>query len=912
MYVSAQETEETDMKQDVPHSMHARRPDRPLGAEGSAPRTTCRGFRASALLLACLLFLPFTAGLPGSILRVEAATTSGAAAQPSQMSGAVMLYVGSNLARVRDVLTPIDPGRNGTAPFLLEGRTMVPVRFLAESVGGSVSYEASTGTAVIRLGTRTVKLRGGSVNLVRNGIPIRMQVAPVLRNGRMYAPLRSVAEALGHGVFYEDGLICVSPGEPFLDAVRDAAAIDAQIQALGMVRVAASEAELMAQLTAWKDARTYAGRKSGAVTTQVLPELAASESGNAIGQAADAAVPAPAASATTEAAPADSGDNHSLTNVQVAGVDEGDILKTDGSYLFQVNRMRVLVIRAVPADDMKLVAAISLGAESISPTEIYVADKRLTIIGTAMMDLPAGPVGTESGTTAVTTAMTAMSPAKPAASPIVSPVEPAIEPDYRYMPPQEQRLSTKVLTYDLADPAKPVRTGTYEIEGSLLASRRIGSRLYLVTSKNLSPWLPGTDTPYWRSGNGTSQRIEPTTVSWCPDFEEANYLVVSGLDLADPTRAPGMYTLLGAGQTVYATADSLFVAVRRGQSGDVILPATMTLPGTMKAANGGILPTTESTDIYRFALQDGNASLMSRGTVPGRLLNQFSMDWYGEVLRVATTTGWASRTGTSPSVNQVYTLDAMMNILGGIPDIAPGEQIYSARFLGNRGFLVTYRTVDPLYALDLTDPRKPFIQGELKIPGYSDYLHPYDENHLIGFGKDSVELASDWDPGSTWAYYQGMKVALFDVTDLGAPRLMDEVHIGDRGTYSELLTNHRALLFSKSRNLIAFPLSLYKVGGAAGITDTGDTTSGTTVTQTDPLTYGELAWQGLTAYRVTLASGFSKLADISHLEPGDLWNQERYVQRGAYVGDVLYTLSNREVRAHDMTDWQEIGRLVLP
>ena len=204
--------------------------------------------------------------------------------------------------------------------------------------------------------------------------------------------------------------------------------------------------------------------------------------------------------------------------------------------------------------------------------------------------------------------------------------------------------------------------------------------------------------------------------------------------------------------------------------------------------------------------------------------------------------------------------------------------------------------------LDLADPAAPAILGALKIPGYSNYLHPYDETHIIGFGKNAVELPSQWDTGTTTAYYQGMKVALFDVGDVKNPVLMHEVLIGDRGTDSELLWNHRALLFSKTRNLIAFPVNLFEVKNkAAGATDPNASAQ-----------YGEMTWQGLMAWRLTLEKGFEKMADISHLNPGDLSNSDRYVTRGAYIGDVLYTLSNREVRATNMIGWTEIGRLVLP
>jgi uncharacterized secreted protein with C-terminal beta-propeller domain len=278
------------------------------------------------------------------------------------------------------------------------------------------------------------------------------------------------------------------------------------------------------------------------------------------------------------------------------------------------------------------------------------------------------------------------------------------------------------------------------------------------------------------------------------------------------------------------------------------------------------------------------------------------MDWYKDTLRVATTTGWASRTGEPTSANQVFTLDAMLNIVGMIPDIAPGEQIYSSRFLGDRGYLVTYRTTDPLFVLDLANPAAPAILGELKIPGYSNYLHPYDETHIIGFGKNAVEVPSEWDSGTTMAYYQGMKVALFDVGDVKNPVLMYQELIGDRGTDSELLWNHRALLFSKSRSLMAFPVNLYEVKDKAAGSNGSDVS----------IQYGTMTWQGFMAWRLTLEKGFEKLAYISHLDPVELYNSDRHVSRGAYIGDVLYTLSNREVRATEMTGWTEVGRLTLP
>jgi inhibitor of cysteine peptidase len=841
-------------------------------------------------IISVVWFLTVLMVLTGPVPGALNGSAASASTVEAKLADSVVLYIGSNLARVRNKLTPIDPGRSGTAPFVVKDRTMVPIRFLAESTGAAVSYEAATQTAVIRAGGKTIRIRAGSAAMSVNGTSIKLEVSPFAQNERIYAPLRAVSEALGKHVFYEGGLIVVSDGPVFLDKTRDAALIAEQSRSLGMVQVAHSTADLMEKLAAWTKQGGYARYDGGPMisdsTGSAVPSVA--ESSKASGTEA---APAPqAAAGATEA--------YSTTNVQVAGVDEGDILKTDGSLLFQVNQNRVLIIRALPAASMRILAKISLDGENFWPSEIYVQDGRLTIIGSSQTYGPE-PVPMTGGMAPGTATPEASGSSVPAAVP-----ETAVAPSSRYMPPLQQTTLTRAITFDIANPESPVRTGNYEIEGSLLASRRIGDYLYLVTNKSLYPWLIGTDpaTPVWKNGTGAYQKIAPTTVSWCPDFREANYLVVSGIDLANPAKTPGMYTLLGAGQTVYATTDSLVVAVQKYGGGNIILPARTVLPQNMKTTEGIMVPTTETTDLYRFTLAQGSASLVTRGTIPGRLLNQFSLDWYKDTLRVATTTGWASRTGAPTSANQIFTLDAMLNIVGMIPDIAPGEQIYSSRFLGDRGYLVTYRTTDPLFVLDLANPTAPAILGELKIPGYSNYLHPYDETHILGFGKNAVEVPSQWDSGTTMAYYQGMKVALFDVGDVKKPVLMHEVLIGDRGTDSELLWNHRALLFSKSRSLVAFPVNLREIKDKTAGSNGADASA----------QYGEMTWQGLMAWRLTLEDGFVKLADISHLDTGGLYNSDRYVSRGAYIGDVLYTLSNQEVRATEMIGWTEVGRLTLP
>src|SRR5690606_13084850 len=258
----------------------------------------------------------------------------------------------------------------------------------------------------------------------------------------------------------------------------------------------------------------------------------------------------------------------------------------------------------------------------------------------------------------------------------------------------------------------------------------------------------------------------------------------------------------------------------------------------------------QSTLIYRFKLSQDEVEYQNRGSVPGNILNQFSMDESGDTFRIATTTDTYSPTTGSWTGNNLYVLNRdSMKVTGKIEDIAPGERIKSVRFIGNRGYMVTFKNVDPLFVIDLKDPANPTILGKLKIPGWSDYLHPYDENHLIGFGRE-VDPKGETAEFLTSEFLLGMKLSIFNVSDVANPVEMHKEIIGARGTTSELLYNHKALLFDKEKNLLAFPIT---------ITEKKSNSS-------DIYNNIQTVFQGGIIYSVDLNNGFKLKGKVTHYE----------------------------------------------
>lgn len=568
--------------------------------------------------------------------------------------------------------------------------------------------------------------------------------------------------------------------------------------------------------------------------------------------------------------------DYSQTNVQVQGVDEADIVKTDGTYLYIADSyegQKVRIVKARPGSALAQTSVIDLANEGMTPSELYVDGNTLIIVGNFWNPVIMDSTRTQS------------------ADGVVSKM---IAPGYY---PQTQK--TQVRIYDIANKSSPTLKRTVSIDGSQVSTRRIGTKLYLVLNQPTYWW--GNPIPLLRSAtekdllptfSDTAKKIvdQPVTrcvdVSILPHVPSPQYITVAVIPTDSVTAEVKREVILGNAQNIYMSLRNLYVANPE-----------------YRYSWDGTGSTETKTNVYRFAVENDGVALKSQGSVVGTILNQFSMDEHENTFRIATTKEgtWTPNYTQIPSSNQLYVLGMDMQIQGKIEDIAPGERIYSVRFLGDRAYMVTFKKADPLFVIDTSSPRNPKILGKLKIPGYSDYLHPYDENHIIGFGKEAV-AAKEGD----FAWYQGMKIALFDVTDVANPKEMFTEVIGDRGTESPLLQNHKALLFEKDRNLLAFPVTVAKITDAQR-------------QQQGDMVYGPHVFQGAYVYELTLDDGFDLQGKISHysdedyLKAGDNFylGGKKDVQRIIRIGNSLLTVSAGMVQSHTEAGLQEEGSVVL-
>lgn len=527
------------------------------------------------------------------------------------------------------------------------------------------------------------------------------------------------------------------------------------------------------------------------------------------------------------------------TNIQVEGVDEADIVKTDGRHIYLAVRDSVVIVEAYPPEEAKISSIIPLNE---SAGNIFINEDKLIVIVFHEEAIPF-PIGIKSMSRIF------------------------------YEP------SMIVEIFDISNRNSPRLERRIDFDGFYVESRMIGDYVYLISNMPVFSNSTYVTLPKIKTDDLTVE-IPASSIHYINSTDNAyNYINVFALNVKDSKKPISHETILtGSANVIYVSMNSIYITVPKAERG---------------------LSNKEETLIFKLEIDDDKIEPTAEGVVPGWVLNQFSMDEHEDYFRIATTTSnqWP-RTGLK---NNVYVLDSSLEVVGKLEDLAPGEEIYSARFMGSRCYLVTFKKVDPLFVIDVSDPSNPLVLGKLKIPGYSDYLHPYDEMHLIGLGKETVE-AEDGD----FAWYQGVKISLFDVSDVSKPREIAKYEIGDRGTDSPALTDHKSFLFSKSKNLLVIPVLEARID--PDIYPEG----------VPPNAYGEFIFQGAYVFSISPSKGIEFRGKITHDEELDYvsrsflyFDSPYFVKRSLYIEDTLYTISDKIIKMNDLNTLREINGVEL-
>jgi uncharacterized secreted protein with C-terminal beta-propeller domain len=469
------------------------------------------------------------------------------------------------------------------------------------------------------------------------------------------------------------------------------------------------------------------------------------------------------------------------TNNQIAGVDEADVVKTDGFYIYQLTNNRLRVIRAFPLEDAGLVMEKTF-EENANYYQMFLHDDYLVLLGnrweTYQPEEPKGDENPDDG--------------DPKAD------EPIGGKSMIWWGKSYQRI----VVYDISDRTQVKKVKSLEVEGYGMAARKIDNKIVLVTNKggywgmyrgfaegtgdgnaddvNLSDILPS-----YRVDDEKAKLIEATSVRVIGIPDTTDMTTVTTLTLAEGFDTEMEAIMAGAG-TVTMTRENLYIAHQ-------LWPQYNELTQTY---DGSVV-----TEIYKLNITNG-IKLLSSGKVEGYLINQFAMDEHEGKLRIATTTQKYKNNQEWELENHIYVLDSNMKEVGHLGKIATGETIYSVRFTQDRVYMVTFEQVDPFFVIDLS-ANQPKILGELKIPGFSNYLQPVEGNLVFGIGKDvKVEADGRLVTGA-------LKISLFDVKDELNPKEVKNLKIGSEYTYSEALYDHKGVLYVKSKNLLAFTINDY-------------------------------------------------------------------------------------------------------
>ena len=540
--------------------------------------------------------------------------------------------------------------------------------------------------------------------------------------------------------------------------------------------------------------------------------------------------------------------DYSKTNIQVQGVDEADIVKTDGDYIYSLSNNDVVITNVKDPANIKVESKIN---EKI-PEDLILYKDKLVIISTNN--------GHDYG-----------------------------------------ENNTIVSIYDISDKANPKKIKSFELYEPYYTTRCIDNKLYVFSSGYLREKNDKVVRDY--KEDNKVKELSLNKIKYLKDSPDNIQTLIAEVDLNDLDKEIDLNSYLIDISNGYISENNIYLINEEYNHNENVKPFDLFGPkGIFVVFEDFEFSYDEVTTIYKFNInKDKGVSYSTKTDIDGSTINQYSMDEKDGNLRIALDSSEGSR---------IAILDDKLHLLGETENVAPDEEMRATRFVGDKAYLVTYETTDPLFVVDLSNVKDPKILGELKIPGYSTYLHPYDDTHLIGIGVETEEIINRDEFGeviSSRSIVTGMKMSLFDVSDVNNPKQLAQTTIGDSRTVSAVLTNPKALLFSKEKELIAIPVNNYQEDFSIEDYEDGDDITEAFVDYNKPYIS-----EGYFVYNINLEDGFKLKGVINH-EKSELtrYNRNSKLLRGLYIEDDLFTVSEEAIKVNKLDNLDEISKLSL-
>lgn len=562
------------------------------------------------------------------------------------------------------------------------------------------------------------------------------------------------------------------------------------------------------------------------------------------------------ASSTESSSSSSNTKDYSTTNIQVENVDEADIVKTDGDYIYSISEDNVIITDVKDPKQPKVVATIKSEDDDI-PEDIILYKDKLVVISTK---------GNQT---------------------------------QRYY--YNNRMNTVVKIYNITSREKPVLTKSYEMYEPYYTSRCIDNVLYVISSGNLRKEDDKIVVGY--NEDNMEKEMSIDKIKYLKDVKTTKQTLISTVDLNNETADIKLDSYLMNISNAYVSENAIYL-LNQKYNNDSKIPIKLLFgfKGVFGLEDYYEMDSESGyyTEIYKFDIKE-NVEYKAKTKVKEKTINQYSLDEKDNHLRIALYDNDGSR---------VAIFDEDLKQIGISDNVAKGEKMYSSRFIGDKVYFVTYKTIDPLFVMDLSNEAKPKVLGKLKIPGYSTYLHPYDENHIIGIGMETKEIINRNSNGkviSTTAKVVGMKMALFDVSNVNSPVQISSVVIGDSRTTSAILTNPKALLFSKEKSLIAIPVNNYSQDFEVTLSNNYETMINNYTKYSKPYNA-----EGYFVYNINVQDGFKLKGVITHEKTNaTYYYSNSKLLRGLYIDNNLYTVSETMIKVNELDSLKAVGELKL-